>query len=133
MERLNQIVSRLEHYREIKAKRNNLRSFVARCPAHDDKSPSLSIDLTSKGNILIHCFSGCGALAVLEALNLNWADLYPNDDYFENHGRRKRIHSCISTHELHLEISRSRRKQGFKQTLADKESELAAFLATRRN
>jgi putative DNA primase/helicase len=47
---------------------------VARCPAHDDKDPSLSVALRD-GRLLIHCFAGCAPEAVLQAVGLTWKDL----------------------------------------------------------
>jgi DNA primase len=35
------------------------KGWVALCPAHADKSPSLSIRLADDGKILLHCFAGC--------------------------------------------------------------------------
>lgn len=43
------------------------RGWLARCPAHQDRSPSLSISERG-GKVLVHCFAGCGQDAVLEAL-----------------------------------------------------------------
>ena len=41
--------------------------WTAKCPAHEDKNPSLSI--TEKdGRLLVHCFSGCPQTDVIEAL-----------------------------------------------------------------
>lgn len=37
------------------------------CPAHDDRTPSLSVGLTSNA-ILLHCFAGCTSDEVLEGL-----------------------------------------------------------------
>src|SRR3546814_8630599 len=37
------------------------------CPAHDDRTPSLSITL-GKRAILVHCFAGCANEAVVEAM-----------------------------------------------------------------
>ena len=38
--------------------RDGKSSFMASCPAHDDKKPSLQV--TEKdGRILLYCFSGC--------------------------------------------------------------------------
>lgn len=37
------------------------------CPAHDDRTPSLSVGLTSNA-ILLHCFAGCTSDDVLEGL-----------------------------------------------------------------
>ncbi len=51
--------------------------FLACCPAHDDKSPSLSIRETDDGRVLLHCFAGCDAESVLSALSLTFSDLYP--------------------------------------------------------
>lgn len=50
--------------------------WVARCPAHDDRSPSLSIRET-ENRILLKCFAGCGAADVVAALDMNLSDLFP--------------------------------------------------------
>jgi len=49
----------------------------ARCPAHDDERPSLSIKLTDDGRILLQCFAGCSIEQILAALRLTKADLIP--------------------------------------------------------
>lgn len=48
---------------------------MARCPAHEDRSPSLSVSLGDK-TILFNCWAGCEINAVREALHLNWEDLF---------------------------------------------------------
>jgi putative DNA primase/helicase len=40
---------------------------MCRCPAHDDRSPSLSIR-PGRTRLLLHCFAGCEASAILRAL-----------------------------------------------------------------
>lgn len=52
--------------------------WYARCPAHDDKSPSLSIKDTGT-RTLIHCFAGCEAEDILAAVGLGWKDLYRDE------------------------------------------------------
>ncbi len=47
---------------------------LARCPAHDDKNPSLSIKQTPE-KILLHCHAGCETSEILKALGLDWKDL----------------------------------------------------------
>ena len=42
---------------------------MACCPAHDDRTPSLSVSL-GRHAILFHCFAGCDQLSVLAALAL---------------------------------------------------------------
>ena len=41
--------------------------YIARCPAHADRSPSLSIR-DADGRVLVHCFGGCTQDDVIEAL-----------------------------------------------------------------
>jgi len=45
------------------------------CPAHEDRSPSLSV-AKGDGCVLIHCHAGCATADVLEALGLSAADLF---------------------------------------------------------
>lgn len=51
--------------------------WIARCPAHQDKSPSLTIREIPDGRVLVHCFTGCATADVLAAVGLEFADLYP--------------------------------------------------------
>ena len=43
-------------------------SFMARCPAHDDKNPSLSVDRKGDGGALWHCKAGCSQEDVMREL-----------------------------------------------------------------
>ncbi len=54
--------------------------YVARCPAHGDKAPSLSISQTSDGKILVNCFAGCAYDDICSALNIHPADLFPREN-----------------------------------------------------
>jgi hypothetical protein len=59
--------------------------YMARCPAHDDKSPSLSIKETSDGTILIRCFAGCTIHEIVSAVGMEVYDLFPdNGDYYQS-------------------------------------------------
>jgi putative DNA primase/helicase len=42
--------------------------FMASCPAHDDRNPSLHVTTTKDGATLVHCFAGCTQDAVIDAL-----------------------------------------------------------------
>jgi len=47
--------------------------WMARCPAHHDRKPSLSIDDGDDGKVLVHCHAGCdqrGVIATLQSLGL---------------------------------------------------------------
>jgi hypothetical protein len=50
--------------------------FLALCPAHDDKTPSLSIAEGGDGRVLLHCHAGCSTEAVIEACGLDYTDLF---------------------------------------------------------
>ena len=54
--------------------------YTARCPAHDDRNPSLAIAESGDGRILVNCRSGCSALEVISAIGLDWGDLFPETD-----------------------------------------------------
>ena len=42
--------------------------WMARCPAHDDREPSLSIRDGGDGKVLVHCHAGCDQGRVIAAL-----------------------------------------------------------------
>lgn len=53
------------------------RGWMARCPAHEDRTPSLSFRATGDGTVLIKCHAGCTTASVLAALGLTFRDLFP--------------------------------------------------------
>lgn len=53
--------------------------WACRCPAHDDRNPSLSIHAGDDGRALVNCHAGCSGDAVCAAIGLRLADLFPND------------------------------------------------------
>jgi DNA primase len=57
--------------------RKSGRGWTAKCPAHEDRSASLSIAETDDGRVLIHCFANCSAHDVLDSLGLSMTDLFP--------------------------------------------------------
>jgi hypothetical protein len=48
--------------------RRSGRGWVARCPAHRDRHPSLSIAEGADGRLLLRCFAGCNCSAIRNAL-----------------------------------------------------------------
>jgi hypothetical protein len=50
--------------------------WMAKCPAHADKHASLSIRELPDGRMLLHCFAGCATQDVLQAVGLDFGDLY---------------------------------------------------------
>ena len=53
--------------------------WMARCPAHDDRKPSLSIRDADDGKVLVRCHAGCDQERVIAALRARglWAENGP--------------------------------------------------------
>tara|TARA_B100000780_G_C21054421_1_gene423572 strand:- start:282 stop:683 length:402 start_codon:yes stop_codon:yes gene_type:complete len=51
--------------------------WMACCPAHQDKSPSLAVT-EAADRLLVYCFAGCETSDVMAAIGLNVADLFYN-------------------------------------------------------
>ena len=66
------LISRLDGVKET-----GYGKYVARCPAHPDKSPSLSIRDCDDGRVLVHCHAQCPVEDVLDAVGLGFIDLMP--------------------------------------------------------
>ena len=77
------IIEKLESVRQTGPGR-----WLARCPAHNDKNPSLLVTLKPHGVWTLHCFTGCETADVLAAIGLTFTDLYPPTD--RHHGPRQR-------------------------------------------
>lgn len=69
------LLSRLD-----KVKQTGQGRYSACCPAHEDRSPSLSVRELDDGRLLLHCFTGCDVHSVLSAVNLSMADLFPDSE-----------------------------------------------------
>lgn len=52
--------------------------WKARCPAHDDKNPSVRITETDDGTLLVKCWAGCTASEIVTAIGLEMRDLFPS-------------------------------------------------------
>ena len=65
-----ELAERLESAHEVVTGR-----YMACCPVHDDKTPSLSISDGDKG-VLLHCHAGCSTDSVLSSLGLKPSDLF---------------------------------------------------------
>lgn len=51
--------------------------WLARCPAHEDRTASLSIRELDDGRVLVHDFAGCDVEHVLAATGLGFDALFP--------------------------------------------------------
>jgi len=62
----------------LKGVRKSSKGYLALCPAHDDRRPSLQIT-NSADRILIHCFTGCSPEEVTQAISLDMQDLFKRE------------------------------------------------------
>jgi hypothetical protein len=60
-----------------KSYRSGKDEYQCLCPAHQDKTASLSIKNLPDERILIHCFAGCAANDILGAVGLTFDDIVP--------------------------------------------------------
>ncbi len=112
--------------------------WIAKCPSHDDKSPSLAIREVDD-RLLLHCFAGCDVNEIISSIGLDLSDLFPEKI---NHKGNKPISrpfpatdilKCISFESLFLKMCVLHLKEGKKLTdrdsqrlnLADKRISLA--------
>jgi len=51
--------------------------WLARSPAHDDKSPSLSVRELEDATVLINDFGGCSVREIVAEVGLELSDLFP--------------------------------------------------------
>ena len=72
-----------------KVRRTGAGRWLACCPAHADRSPSLSVRDADDGRVLVHCFSGCGIDEIMGAVGLTVNDLFPARLAY-NHGPMRR-------------------------------------------
>jgi hypothetical protein len=75
--------------------------FLACCPAHGDRHPSLKVDRGTDGAVLLHCKTGCDFASIVSALGMRPADLIP------------------SAKKLELRVVREEEELGPPVTLAD--------------
>jgi len=83
MSKLDNLLSRLK-----KVKKTGNDSFIACCPAHDDKSPSMTIREVENGKLLIHCFAECSIENIIGSIGLDFDDIMP--DKVDDEIRRSR-------------------------------------------
>ncbi len=69
--------------------------YMGRCPAHEDRTASLSINL--KGDkVLMKCLAGCDTDAVLRAVGLTMKDLFISSN---GHGPKSTLGAPIAVYD----------------------------------
>lgn len=68
---LEQLLRKLDNVRQVGPGK-----FVACCPAHEDRTASLSIRTEQDGRVLVHCFAGCPTADVIARIDVDWDVLF---------------------------------------------------------
>ncbi len=84
----------------LKGVRKSLRGWVACCPVHDDREPSLSIGLGDEGHVLLKCFAGCTLDSIVEAMELTVSDLFPDAPSSSDSQAKLSCHNSLSLVDL---------------------------------
>lgn len=93
-------------------------SFSARCPAHDDRNPSLSISVGKDHPVVFKCQAQCETEDILAAIGLTWTDICaPRDERQQReewtpHGPAVAVYDYVSEDgELLFQVLRTVGKQ----------------------
>lgn len=115
------LLSRLDRVRQT-----GRGQWVARCPAREDRTPSLSIRELEDGRVLLHDFGGSSAEEVLAAVGLTFSDLFP--ERLVPGIKRERLPfsyadalRCISFEALLTAVAAANIAQGLRLTDADRD------------
>ena len=78
--------------------------WIARCPAHADRRPSLSIREGDSGAVLAYCFAGCEVASIADAIGLELSDLFPprQPDTYAVRPRAATLTPLVATFERDL-------------------------------
>jgi len=100
--------------------------WIARCPSHEDTTPSLSIKERDDEALLIYCHALCAPAHIMAAVGLELKDLYPQKmlpaNYPYQRSRQKshrEILADLREEVLVLSIGFAQLKQGHLLTLED--------------
>jgi hypothetical protein len=117
------ILDRLEGVRQCTTD-----SWVARCPAHEDRSPSLTVRDAGDGMVLMHCFTGCDVTAIVESIGLELSALFPPRSPDEHRRRSLRkpfpasaVLSALASEALIASMAATTLARGEKLGAADRE------------
>ena len=109
-----------------KVRKTSKESWVACCPSHLDKSPSLTIRELDDGRVLLHCFAGCSVEEDLASVGLTFDALFP-EKLVENAKPLRRpfpagdVLEALASEALIVAVAASNIRQGM--TLTDEDHE----------
>lgn len=131
---IDELLARLEG-----VKPNGENRWVARCPGHADRDPSLSIGFGREGRLLLHCFGGCDIHHIATALGLEIRDLMPDRCLAPHHRlpgnqmhQKRRAEEQRRRDEIIIEMSEESSRRNERMSQADQLKARDAFLRRKR-
>ncbi len=120
-------------------KRTGKGKYISRCPAHNDKTPSLSVNVIPDGRILIHCHTGCAPGDVMNSVGLSLSNLFP-DGAINSHlygatpwlrKQQKTAKKKLENERLILDMADEMRARGEQLSRGDLQRERQAYESVR--
>ncbi|CBH22707.1 conserved hypothetical protein containing phage/plasmid primase P4, C-terminal domain (plasmid) [Salinibacter ruber M8] len=113
-EPINKVLDRLDAVEQTGSE-----EYVARCPAHDDHSPSLSVARGDHQPVVLNCHAGCDPESIVSALGLKWSSICENgvtEEQFERapwkHGEEIAAYEYHNADGAHVYTIRRYEHQG---------------------
>lgn len=113
MKPADKFLSHLNKVRQVKTNR-----WLALCPAHLDKNPSLQITETEDGTLLVKCWAGCTTAEITRAACLEMRDLFPGNKGSNQHLPSRR---AVAHEQLILRLGQALLREGAELTEEDKQ------------
>lgn len=121
-----------------KVKPRGADKWLACCPAHDDKDPSLSIALKDD-RVLLKCWAGCGGVEIMEATGLPMTAFAPEGVLDKSEDRIQSVFGPKPRREEPepldywiVAVAKADRAAGKRLTQQEKKTELEAMLRIKR-
>ena len=112
--------------------------WIAKCPAHHDKRPSLAVRELDDGRVLLHDFAGCETTSILSSIGLEFSALFPERNLGDALRPERRpfnsmdILRCTSFEALICATAAANIAQGVALTDADRERLIKAAARLQR-
>lgn len=113
MKPADKVLSCLDKVRQVKTN-----CWLALCPAHADKNPSLQITETEDGTLLVKCWAGCTTTEITRAASLEMRDLFPGNKDSNTHLPNR---TAVAHERLILRLGQALLREGAELTEEDKQ------------
>lgn len=106
-------------------------TWIACCPAHEDRHPSMTVREAEDGLVLVHCFGGCSVEQIVGAVGMDLQELFPPKPIEYAKPQRRPfpaadVLEAITTEARIVAVASSNLRQGVTLTDADHERLMVA-------